>query len=256
MKRLIYFSLILLAAVVTGCTKTNYLLYNDAPRIQLNDTTTINSTFFYEPATVLKDTLYIRVNTIGITSRQERPVKLVQAVEPDVLNPAIAGVHYLALDDPSLKHLMVVKANEVFAMIPIVLIRDPSLKASNVRLRLELISNDQFSLGEKQRRNCTILFSDRLERFYSWRGDTGVSPAFYSFGKYSTRKHQFMYDFLKTRIDEPWYQALVATGSLDNYKNLLKEGLARFNSNPMNIANGTAPMRETGLESSPLVVFP
>ncbi|SDL86944.1 protein of unknown function [Pedobacter sp. ok626] len=256
MKRLIYFLIILLAAAVTSCTKTDYLYFNDSARVQLNDTSTITSTFFYEPNTVLRDTVYIQVNTIGDVSNKERAVKLVQVVEPGVLNPAVPGVHYVAMDDPALKHMMVVKGNQVNAMIPVVLLRDASLRTNSFRLRLELAGNDQFGLGEKQSRSCAVVFSDRLERFYSWRTDTGVSPAVSRFGKYSTRKHQFMYDFLKVKIDEAWYQALAATGALDNYKNALKEGLNEFNSNPANIANGTAPMRETNVAGSPLVTFP
>lgn len=256
MKRLIYFSIIILAAVATGCTKTKYLEYSDTARVQLNDTATINSTFFYKAANVLRDTVYIQVNTIGDISNKEREVKLMQVTEPGVLNPAIAGVHYVPMDDAALKPMMVVKRNEVNAMIPVVLLRDPSLKTNSFRLRLELVGNDQFGLGEKQSRSRVVVFSDRLERFFSWRTDSGVSPAFSRFGKYSTRKHQFMYDFLKVKIDEVWYQALAATGALDNYKNILKEGLAAFNSDPVNIANGTAPMRETTVAGSPLVTFP
>ena len=254
MKRLIYFSIVILAAVVTGCTKTDYLLFNDSARVQLSDTATINSTFFYEPATVIRDTVYIQVNTIGNTTSKDREVKLVQVTEPGVTNPAVAGVHYVPMDDPSLKDLMIVKGNRASAMIPVVLLRDPSLKVNSFRLRLELVANDQFSLGEQKSRTRAILFSDRLERFYSWRTDT--SPAAGFFGKYSTRKHQFMYDFLNIKIDEVWYQALLATGALTNYKNVLKEGLAAFNSNPVNIANGTAPMRESSLPSSAIITFP
>lgn len=256
MKRLIYFSILILAVLVSSCTKTDYLLFNDVARVQLSDTATINTSFFYEPASVLKDTVYIQVNTIGNTTNKDRAVKLVQVVEPGINNPAVAGVHYIAMDDPSLKNLMVVKGNAVMAMIPVVLLRDPSLKTNSYRLRLELVASDQFSLGEKQSRSRAILFSDRLERFYSWRTDTYTSSAFSVFGKYSTRKHQFMYDYLKVPIDEAWFQAALSIQATGNYRNLLKEALATFNSDPVNIANGTAPMRETSQASSAVVTFP
>ena len=255
MKRLIYFLILISAAIVSSCTKTDYLLFNDRARVQLSDTATINNTFFYKPATVLRDTVYIQVNTIGNTSNKSREVKLVQVTEPGVLNPAVAGVHYIAMDDPSLKNLMVVKGNAVSTLIPVVLLRDPSLRTNSFRLRLELVANDQFALGEQKSRTRAILFSDRLERFYSWRNDTNAS-AFYSFGKYSTRKHQFMYDYLKVPIDEAWFQAILAIGATQNYKNVLKEALAVFNNDPVNIANGSAPMRETNLPGSAIVTFP
>ncbi len=102
----------------------------------------------------------------------------------------------------------------------------------------------------------TIIFSDRLERFYSWRVDGTQAAAFNNFGKYSTRKHQFMVDILREQIDEAWYQAALSIGALQNYKNLLKDRLNAFNIDPVNIASGKAPMRETDVVGSPLITFP
>jgi len=255
MKRLLYIALIAMA-VVTGCSKTEQLLYSDVSRVQVSDTTTINSTFFYEAATKIRDTVYIQVNTIGKTENYDREVKLVQVTEMNVQNPAVPGVHYVAMDDPSIKSLMVVKANAVNAMIPVILLRDPSLKNNSYRLRLELTANQQFGLGELQSRGRAIRFSDRLERFYSWRLDALPAPASNTFGKYSTRKHQFMIDVLHQQIDEAWYQAASSIGALSHYKNLLGEALAAYNTDPANIASGKAPMRETDAVGSPLVTFP
>ncbi|TCC96697.1 DUF4843 domain-containing protein [Pedobacter hiemivivus] len=248
--------MIYLVAVVTGCSKPKGLLYSDIARVQLNDTSTVNNTFFYEPATVTRDTVYIKVNTIGPIANFDRAVNLMPVVEQGVLNPAIPGVHYVPLDDPSLKKMMVVKANAVVAMIPIIMLRDPSLKVQSVRLRLGLVANDQFGLGQVKDRSCTVLFSDRLERFFSWRVDSYLAAAFSSFGKYSTGKHQFMYDTLKERVDEEWYQAIAKIGGQQHYKNLLKARLEIFNADPANLASGKAPLRETSNPTSPIVAFP
>ncbi len=256
MKRLIYFSLIFLAAGLIGCSKADELLYEDIARVQMADTATVNSTFVYEPATKTRDTVYIQVNTIGKTTNYDRAVKLVQVAEKNEPNPAVPGVHYLAMDDPSLKSLMVVKANAVKALIPVVLLRDASLKNNSYRLRLELAANDQFDLGETQSQSRAIRFSDRLERFYSWRVDTYVAPAYGYFGKYSTRKHQYMVDVLHEQIDEAWYQAALSIGALTHYKNLIKEALAAYNSDPANIASGKAPMKETDDPNSLVITFP
>lgn len=151
---------------------------------------------------------------------------------------------------------MVIKANAVTAMIPVVLLRDVSLKTNSYRLKLQLVANDQFGLGETKSQSRAIRFSDRLERFYSWRFDTYVAPAFSYFGKYSTRKHQFMIDVLHQVIDEAWYQAASNIGALTNYKNLVKDALATYNADPTNIASGKAPMREADTAGSPLITFP
>ena len=256
MNRLIYFALISLAAVVISCSKADQLVYNDIAGVQLADTSTINTTFFYENAATLRDTVYIQVNTIGKIANYDREVKLVQVPEIGESNQAVPGVQYLAMDDPTLKHLMVVKANTVTTMIPVVLLRDPSLKNNAYRLRLELKANDQFDLGETQSRSRAIRFSDRLERFYSWRIDAGQAPAYGIFGKYSTRKHQFMVDVLHEQIDEAWYQASVSIGATGHYKNLLKEALATYNSDPANITSGRGPMRESDVVGSPVITFP
>jgi hypothetical protein len=256
MKRLIYFAMVVLAATAIGCGKTEGLLYSDIARLQLNDTATVSSTFVYEASTIIRDTVYIQVNTIGEMANVDRAVKFVQVSNKTDLFPAVSGQHFVPFDDPSLKNLMVIKANTVKAKIPVVLLRDASLKTNTYRLRLQLAANDQFALGEVQSRGVSILFSDRLERFYSWRFDNGTAPAFYTFGKYSTRKHQFMVDNLHEQIDEAWYQTMITLGAQQHYGNTLKTALANFNTDPANIASGKAPLRETDEVGSLLISFP
>lgn len=274
MKKLIcYISVLLVMAA--SCKKAESLMYSDVNRVQMRDTATINSTFVYDPVTVITDTILVEVNTIGDIANHDRPIKLVQVPEYDltfVRDPitnvitdtikterpfkAQPGVHYVALDDKSLEPLMVVKANEVRAKLPIVLKRDASLKTNSYRLRLQLAANSEFSLGEAKAREITIVFSDRLERFYSWRVDGTQASAFNSFGKYSTAKHQFMIEVLETKVDEEWYQAIVAAQATQNYKNVFKEALLAFNSDPANIASGKAPLRESDAPGSAVVTFP
>lgn len=274
MKRFIYIITILLVAA-SSCTKSEYLLFSDIARVQLSDTTALSSTFIYDPSTVTKDTVYIEVSTIGGITNYDRPVKLVQVPEYDytyVRDPvtnqitdtiatekpfkAIPGTHYTDLADKSLESMMVIKADSVKALIPVVLLRDASLKANSYRLRLQLVANKEFGLGEKNSREKTIVFSDRLERFYSWRIDGTAAPAFNTFGKYSIGKHQFMIDVLKVNIDEVWYQAILAAQATNNYVNMLKSALNAFNSDPANIASGKAPLRETNSPASAVVAFP
>ncbi|MEJ2882476.1 DUF4843 domain-containing protein [Pedobacter sp. GR22-6] len=256
MNRFIYTLLSFLAIAAAGCSKADELLYNDIARIQLNDTSAINSTFVYETAAVSRDTVYIPVNTIGDLSNVDRTVKLVQVAETGVVDAAVAGVHYLAFDDPSIQPLMVVKANAVKAQIPVVLLRDPSLKEKTVRLRLELVANAQFGLGELRQRALTLVFSDRLERFYSWRVDGTQASAYNAFGKYSTVKHQFMIDILGEKIDEAWYQMALSIAATTHYKNLLKQRLADFNADPANIASGKAPLKESAAVGATIITFP
>jgi hypothetical protein len=265
----------LFLALAAGCKRADYLLYSDSARIQQADTAQLTYTFVYEAPEVVRDTVYIQVNTIGGITGNDRPVKLEQISEYDytyVRDPvtnqitdtikterpfkAVPGKHYVPFDDPSLASLMVVKANQATAMLPIILLRDASLKDNTYRLRVKLAANAEFAIGETRSQERTIAFSDRLERFYSWRVDNTVAPAFNSFGKYSTGKHQFMVDVLKVKIDEEWYQAISAAMAQTHYRNMLKDALAAFNSDPQNIASGRAPLRETSDPSSAPVTFP
>jgi hypothetical protein len=223
----------------------------------------------------VKDTVYIRINTIGGITDQNRAGKLEQVTEYDITyirdpltnkitdsivkekpNKAVPGTHYLALNDPSMQSLLVIRAGKAFDSLPIILLRDASLKTNSYRLRLRIVANNEFAIGETKAIEKTIVFSDRLERFESWKTDAGTSPAFSTFGKYSIAKHQFMIDVLKTKIDEEWYKAISLVQAQQHYKNLVKDALAAYNADPANIAAGKAPMRETSDPASPLVTFP
>lgn len=267
--------IIILLAIATGCKKAPYILYNDGHRIQIADTTPVSYSFLYKDASVTKDTVYVQMNTIGGITDYARAVTIEQIPEYDktyVRDPAtnkiidsvitekpfkaIPGKHYIPFTDPAVQSLMVVKADSAISKLPVVLIRDTSLKTNSYRLRIKLIANDEFAIGEAKAVEKVIVFSDRLERFESWKTDQGSSPAFVSFGKYSTGKHQFMIDVLKVRIDEEWYKAIIAAGAVQHYKVLLRDALAAFNADPANIAAGKAPIRETSDPASPIITFP
>lgn len=275
MKYLPYTLFFLTALCLFGsCKKSEIELYSSGARIQLLDSVTATFSFVYEPKTVVRDTFFLDVRTIGGLTDYDRAIKLEQVPEyrdSIVFNPvtklpidtiklavpnqAQAGVHYVPFDSPEMKQLLVMKKGEVVAKLPIILIRDASLQNVSYRLRLALVANDDFALGETKSLVKTLSFSDRLERFYSWRFDNGTVGGFVNFGKYSTAKHQFMYDVIGEPIDEAWYQAIVLLGAQQHYKNLIKQALVVFNSDPANIASGKAPLREGG-PGSLAVTFP
>jgi hypothetical protein len=267
--------IVILLAIAAGCKKADYLLYHDPARIQMADTSLLSYTFIYEAPDVTRDTIYIRLNTIGGITDHDRTVTLEQTPEFDisyVRDPvtnkitdsavierpfkAIPGKHYVPLNDPSMQSLLVIRANMAYDSLPVILLRDTSLKSNSYRLRLKVVANAAFGIGEKMAIEKTIQFSDRLERFESWKVDSYISPAYNSFGKYSVNKHQFMIDVLKTRIDEAWYQAISRAQAQQHYKNLVRDALTVFNADPANISSGKAPLRETSDPTSQPVTFP
>ena len=266
--------IVILLAVTIGCKKSPYLMYSDGTRIQIADTSTQSFSFFYEAATVTRDTVYVKLNTIGGITDRNRTVTVEQIPEFDYTykydpvtnkvidstanprpNAAVAGKHYVSFTDPGAQAIMFVQADSAIGRLPIILIRDTSLKSNTYRLRLRITANDEFMLGEKNFMEKTIVFSDKLERFESWKNDN-TAPAVGTLGKYSTGKHQFMIDVLKVQIDEAWWQAILAAQATTHYKNYLRDALLAFNTDPANIASGKAPVRESKDPNSAPITFP
>jgi hypothetical protein len=269
------FIIVILLAIATGCKKADYKMYSDGARVQVADTTALSYSFFYKDPVAPRDTVYIQINTIGGITDQDRTISIEQIPEYDITytrDPitnkitdstvkekpfkAVAGIHYIPFTDAAVKSMMVVKADSATGKLPVILLRDTSLKTNSYRLRIKLMANDAFALGETKAIERTIIFSDRLERFESWKTDQTSSAAFQAFGKYSTGKHQFMIDVLKVKIDEEWFKAVVLATAISHYKNLLRDELAAFNANPANIASGKSPVRETSDPTSPIITFP
>ena len=267
--------ILILLAVAVGCKKAAYQMYNNGAAIQLADTATVNVSFIYETAAVTRDTIYIPLKTIGGVADHNRTYTVEQIPEYDITyirdaatgkitdstvsvrpNTAVPGIHYVSFTDAGVQSTMFVQTDSAVGKLPVILIRDTSLKSNSYRLRLRLTANEEFRTGEKYAIEKTIVFSDRLERFESWKVDAGTAPAFTVFGKYSTGKHQFMIDILKTQINEAWYQAIAAAQAQTHYKNLLKDALAAYNADPANIASGKAPVRETSNPNSLIISFP
>ena len=267
--------IVILLAVATGCKKAAYLQYDSGARIQLKDTIAATFSFVYEDVAVTRDTIYIDLKTIGGIADHNRTVTVQQVPEydktykydPNTNKPidstvtekpfkAVAGKHYMAFDDKGMQAIMVIKTDSATGKLPIILLRDTSLKSNSYRLRIRLTASDEFATGEKNAIEKTIIFSDRLERFDSWKVDNGTAPAYTAFGKYSTGKHQFMIDVLKVKIDEAWFQAALAAQATGHYKNLLRDALNAFNTDPANISSGKAPVRETSDPTSLAISFP
>ncbi len=258
---------------MVACQKSEIPVYSGDTLVQFQDTIPQGYTFLYEPSSISRDTLWVPIRVIGGTTSHDRAVKLTQVQEyrdsliydqsgkqigiekVPVLFTAVAGKHYVDFDQPAMKDLLVVKSGQVDALLPIILLRDPSLTNNSYRLRLSFAANDNFRLGDSKLLEKLIQFSDRYERFYSWRFDNYNAPAFGTFGKYSQRKHEFMYETLGEPITEEWYQALAKEGAQNHYQNIMREALSIFNNDPENIASGKAPMRETADEKSPLITF-
>ena len=273
--RSIYILAMLLLSVIS-CSEADLMLYGDEPRVYLGGYTRAESmTFYYDTDDVVRDTLYVYVETMGGPRDYDRAVNFKQVTVCDVEytvengvkvdsvvteNPynAVADKHFVAFDSEEARKLMVIPAGEVSANIPIILLRDVSLKEEIYYLTLQLIENDEFKIGGVTKDvEYAITFADKLIKPNFW--DLPYQGSYY-FGKYSMRKHEFMIEVAGGKIDDEWWRSLYGassvTGLLAYYQSKFKTELDKYNSDPENIANGLAPMREiVGDPTSNLVTF-
>jgi hypothetical protein len=241
MKRFEFICLICLLpllAAVTGCTQNEMLTYENDPAVYFAGTgdakvDSLNHSFFTLSIETLSDTVWVRVNTMGELSAQDRPVVLVQA-NAGAEGAAVAGVHYVALDDPDLKPLHSVPAGQEFGDMPVVLLRDESLSDGKVRLELTIAGNDHFRPGMSDKLKFTITTTDQVEKPPAW--DTRW---YYAFG---TAWGPVKMRFLMSIIDADWNATPTDMSLLQFYAAFAKQKLLDYNAahpdNPLKEANG------------------
>lgn len=253
MKKFRYLILSLAAIVVVSCKQDNYLLYKDVARLQFGpELTWINipdrrltdtlkqQTFFYYEDQVKTDTVYFDLYTVGNLSNQDRSLKLEQETVPGAYN-AIPDQHYRAFSDPQLATRYMIKAGQRHLRLPIVLLRDPSLKTNTATLKFRLTANDNFQLGEPELTWRKLVFTDRLSRPDAWFD--GI------YGKYSVVKHAFMIEVTGKKWDKDFFKLLDSNVPERYYLvGEIKTALIKYND-----AHPGEPMRD---EFKELVIIP
>lgn len=181
------------------------MVYADGAKIQFGPepsriyTTSYNladtlklQTFFYQTQNVNKDTVYFDIYAIGGVKDFDRSFTLQQEQIPNVDN-AVSGVHFIPLNDPLVTKNYVIKAGTVHTLVPIILLRDASLKTSTQKLKINVIDDNNFKQGEKSNVWRKIEFTDRLSEPANWASIVSF------LGKYSVKKHEF---FIETTGDK------------------------------------------------------
>lgn len=257
MKKLKFLYLLIVLLSVYSCKKDQYYLFNDVARIQFgpelsriyvtfaNLADTLKPfTFYYEDPSVAMDTVFFDIYAIGGISKEDRSFTLEQTQVPNVTN-AVAGKHYVAFNDPKATKNFVIKAGAVHTRVPILLLRDPSLKTTTCILKFNVIEDKNFKQGEMNNVWRKIEFTDRLSQPAAWN----ASATQFYYGKYSVVKHQFMIQSTGEKWDQDFMFGLPSDYALLQYwTGTLKIKLIEYNSkNPGN------PLRD---ENGELVIFP
>ncbi|MDP3436008.1 MAG: DUF4843 domain-containing protein [Bacteroidales bacterium] len=256
MKNIKYILMATVLLLLYSC-KEEYYLYNDIKRIQFGPDitriytpsfnmadTTKGYTFFYDNASKQIDTIFFDIYAIGGVSTKDRSFKLEQVAVPGAEN-AVSGKHYRPFNDATLVSKYMIKAGAIHAKVPVVMLRDASLKTTTVTLKFQIAENENFSIGEPSNVWRKAIFTDRLSQPNSW--DAWLTQ--YYLGKYSVVKHSFFIEKSGQKWDNDFILLIRANfAELGYWKGMVKAALITYNAqNPGN------PLKD---ETGEIVVIP
>lgn len=140
--------------------------------------------FLLEPSTVTRDTVFIKVKTMGNPAAHDR-FTLGQAIAEGT--NAVEGVDYDFI--PGL-----IPAGEVVGNLPIILYRTERSKTTDLLLNLTIAETPDFKVGVIEDDRFTFTWSDKISKPGNW--DTPNFGIVYIFGAYSEAKYRFIIDVL------------------------------------------------------------
>lgn len=252
MKNIIY--VIFIFIVISSCKSSSEFYSHEGDRIafpKILHYDLFSKTFMYDPVEVVQDTIWLRVETLGFIRDYDRKISLEQEIVEDE-NNAISGKHYLDFKDAKLADKYIIKAGESKITLPIIVLRDISLKESEVILSVRLVENEDFN----------IVKGEDTEEIKNWStrklfiADVLIKPGRWTwamdrdFGIYSKVKHQFLIDFSGFKWDDEFILSLNPT-----YKVFMKAEAktALYELNEERKADGKGPLMS---ENNELVVIP
>lgn len=156
--------------------------------------------FVYEDESVMQDTLWVTINTMGFLSDQDRPLTLQQV--PSGKGDATPGVHYVPFDDPELcSKYYYIPAGKETVEVPVVVKKDASLSQNDVRLYLSIKENEYFKQGYPDYRVKRLVVSNKLSRPDNWSEG--------QFDAYGPVKHQLMIDVSGKKWDYDYIEEFI-----------------------------------------------
>lgn len=245
MKKIFYMIGLMAAAIFSSCEK-DLPLYSDS-QARLNfyykdnrvSDSLVSYSFSYH-GNVQEDTIWFEVLTMGFPADYDRSFELEQ-VDGD----AVAGTHYVSFDDAAIKEkFFKVKANAVSARVPVVVLRDASLKDKQVKLVVKIKDNGIFAPGYDETNYKIVRITDRLSKPDAWDGRMD-----YYFDPYGSVKHQFMIDVTGDMWDDDYINSFIDDfGYVSYLKSKLRVALEEENAR--RAAQGLDPLAEA--DSTPV----
>lgn len=204
-KRLLYaWSCLLLCF---ACQEADYIAFKEPAAVQFGRPEEKQEyTFVFEPSSVIRDTVYIRVCLVGHPSKEYRQFKLMQvpalqweykydkfgviadSVQVE-LRQGIENTHFLLPED----ECCVICPDSVGCSVPVIVLRDTSLGTHEHHVCFQLEPTADLQVGESAWLRSDIILSDILQKPTNW-DNTDINYASVALGEYSRVKHRFMID--------------------------------------------------------------
>ena len=188
---------------------------------------------FIYSGNIQQDTVWVEVESMGLLADYDRPITIEQVDTTAVM--AVAGKHYVPFDDPSLVKYYVMPAGKARTKLPIVVLRDASLKHESVVLKYHIKPNDFFTKGYDVFQTRSLSITDRLAQPAYWTKGYPMYGYYYSLynfiGYYGVVKHQFMIDITGKPWDDAFIEEFITgdTNYLNYILNKLVSELDKYN---------------------------
>lgn len=194
MNKLIKYLLLLStsAGFIAGCAHEQPGAYSDTPALYFSRsvTDTVTYSFPLNGSGKEVDEVGVGIKVMGFPSAEDRlfTIRQANAGRP---RAAVAGVHYMAFDDPEMVAKMIVPAGKVEFSLPVTVYKDASLKDTEVVLDIEIVADRNFQLGIDGRYHVALKIADKLMRPSSWV-DGNASTWYRFFGYWGPEKMEFI----------------------------------------------------------------
>lgn len=219
MKHIIRISIsILLIVLFSQCEKPLPVYDNQEGMVNFDPKDAVSHiySFVYQPDEVMQDTVWLSVTTLGFPEDKPRYFELEQAAPDEDEDKkendkdkkpkqrAVAGKHFVSFDNAEYKKLLVIPANAVRTQIPVIVLRDVSLKdKGEALLELKIKETDDLKLGYSNHLRRSIIISDELVKPSLWTGMLN-----YFLLEYGPVKHRFMIKVSGNRWDDEYLRSL------------------------------------------------
>lgn len=242
MKKSIYLLCLAIVAILSACEQDLPTYSDTTNRLYFKHTYRADSLVSYSFAyhqDLNSDTVWVKVKTLGFIADHDRSFELEQVMTGE--DDAVAGTHYVSFDSPDYKKLLVVKADSTEARIPVVILRDPSLKTKTFTLKFTIKETSEFKRGFLKDCVQYIKITEMLAKPNNWGG-----LCTHYFGAYGPVKHQFMIDV----TGDKWDEAYLTEQKFDSYA--AAQAYMSFISSKLSAALAKENERRASLGLSPL----